>query len=1024
MVQIKLLMLTILCFIGKIAWGQSDEDVAVAEIHDKILATSTLPVPIDIDPLKTASTMPSPDTNLAIRDIDIAADKYTGSANVRIPIYTMDVNNSSLPISLNYTTSGIRADDVTSIVGLGWRLSVGGKITRSIRGKPDNPHRLDNSSPAIGNWDLRLVGIWLQEQWDTQPDQYYFELPNLSGSFVMDTLGQGCPIPYQKVKIEYKDYKFRIIDGQGTCYFFSTRDKTDVTHTKVTMSEAISYDSPWHLDKIEYLNGDKIELYYERDSLGSNITHYQHLYSIQAFFNNSTKQYEMLPNKYYDLTQNTIVSRPHHLSKIVYKDQEIEFVYERECSDITFGKRLTDIIVNHIRGSQKTQVRRFKFSYGRFDHNRLKLTGIREIGPEKLELPICNFEYFEDVAVPTRDSYGIDHWGYFRSNITTLDQTFPSTKIVCDIDPTFPKEGVVWFSAERTSNLQYTRVQSLKKILYPNGGSTELIYELHRGFDKQMNKEIDAGGLRIKQIIKRSSQLDTPMIYKYEYEGGIVYDDQKNYILTQRRIEHKKINEKRLEFHISNTNLSPAIDYYGASVVYAAVKEYLPNGSYIRYDYVPYDKFPDLAPTFSYASFGSCPTNMFNDVKNSITPKTSRSWGRNLLQSKTSYNRDGVMIDSITYQYSMLTENAKTIVGHTLQGSCYDDGEPFNKWYRIGMFVVTSNPIQLAKMTVHKGRYNSGEQTVYTYNPTTDLLCCKTKIDCDGISTVTTYTYPQDFNITDTTTIIGRLKQRNVIIPLEEITFRNGKVIAATGRSYRVNEMNGNALVLDCEKSLKNASPIAVASFTAVNCTSSKIMFNSYYRDDRKYLDYNADGQLLCYQDEDGVNHSFVYRNTTRPIATVLNARHSENAAFNEVYYTDFEDLESGPPMGARSGEIAQIVTGPQTVAINKRLVPGSYTLTFWGKEMNTWTKNTRKINITSNTTYPLFSYGYTGTIDDVAILPPNASLSTCIYIPGWGNIIQTDERGQTIYTQYNGLGLPVTLENNDGIIFKKYGYK
>ena len=1013
-------MLVILCFIGKIAWGQSDEN-----------ATATAPTMTtteDPDPLKIACTMASPNTNFAIRDIDIAADKYTGIANIRIPIYTMEMNNSPMPIELNYTASGIRADDVTSIVGLGWRLSAVGKITRSIRGKPDHPNRLENMRPSIGGGgDGRLVQIWLQEQWDTQPDQYYFELPNLSGSFVLDTLGQACLIPYQNIKIEYKDYKFRVIDDQGTCYFFSTRDKTDIVYTNVSMPEAVSYDSPWYLDKIEYLNGDKVELYYEQDSLGSNTTHYQYLYSVRAFYNNSSKQYEMLGGKYCDLTQNTIVSRLHYLSKIVYKDQQVEFVYERESSDIPFGKKLTDIIVKHIRGSQTTQVRRFKFLYDRFDHNRLKLAGIKELGTEQLEHPICNFEYFEDVTAPTRDSYGIDHWGYFRSNTTKPDQTFPATKIVCDIDPTFPKEGKSWFSAERTSNLQYTRVQSLKKIIYPNGGSTELIYELHRGFDKQMKKEMDAGGLRIKQIIKRSSQTDAPMIYKYEYEGGVVYDDQKNYILTQLRFESKNINAKRLEFNISNTNLSSAIDYYGASVVYATVKEYLPNESYIRYDYVPYDKFPDLAPTFSYVSFGTCPTNMFGEVKNSITPKTSRSWGRNLLQSKTSYNKEGVMIDSITYRYNVYNSNSKPIGGHTLQGSCYDNGEPFDKWYRIGMFAIISTSAQLTKMTIHKGCYGSGGQIIYTYN-TADLLHSTTKIDSDGTSTVTTYTYPQDFNITDTTTIIGKLKQRNVCIPLEEITSRNGKVVAAIGRSFRFNEMNSNALVLDCEKSLKNASPIAIVGFPAVNCTSSKITFNNHYKDDRKYLDYNEDGQLLCYQDDDSVNHSFVYRNTTRPIATVLNARHSENPLLNQVYFDDFETKVGPPYSRTKSGERSITWSPGQTYTIDKKLAPGSYILTFWSDDAGIMGmgmgKVTRKFDITNSSSYPTIIFGLTGYIDDVSILPHNAILTSAVYVPGWGNTSESDERGQTSYTEYNGLGLPVTIKDNTKTIVKKFEYQ
>lgn len=81
-------------------------------------------------PVHTTRTTTNPDVNFGIRNINTATDKYTGIANIKIPIYNMELNNGTLPIFLSYCASGIRADDLTTVVGLGWRLSVGGKISK------------------------------------------------------------------------------------------------------------------------------------------------------------------------------------------------------------------------------------------------------------------------------------------------------------------------------------------------------------------------------------------------------------------------------------------------------------------------------------------------------------------------------------------------------------------------------------------------------------------------------------------------------------------------------------------------------------------------------------------------------------------------------------------------------------------------------------------------------------------------------------------------------------------------------
>ena len=75
----------------------------------------------------------SPESQGLLRSLNIKVNKGTGTAGVSIPLYTIAAaENVNIPIVLSYTCSGIKVQDLASWVGLGWNLSVGGKITRVI----------------------------------------------------------------------------------------------------------------------------------------------------------------------------------------------------------------------------------------------------------------------------------------------------------------------------------------------------------------------------------------------------------------------------------------------------------------------------------------------------------------------------------------------------------------------------------------------------------------------------------------------------------------------------------------------------------------------------------------------------------------------------------------------------------------------------------------------------------------------------------------------------------------------------
>ena len=95
---------------------------------------------------------PSPEAAAFSRYGNYQVNLFTGVPEISIPIYEIKVGELSIPISINYHSSGIKVTDVASRAGLGWDLQAGGSITRKIMGKPDElPGNYLNATVANDN---------------------------------------------------------------------------------------------------------------------------------------------------------------------------------------------------------------------------------------------------------------------------------------------------------------------------------------------------------------------------------------------------------------------------------------------------------------------------------------------------------------------------------------------------------------------------------------------------------------------------------------------------------------------------------------------------------------------------------------------------------------------------------------------------------------------------------------------------------------------------------------------------------
>ena len=73
---------------------------------------------------------PTPEAAALIRFVEYPVSYYTGVPEISVPLYTVKSREISFPVSLNYHASGIKVEDVSGFVGLGWSLNAGGVVSR------------------------------------------------------------------------------------------------------------------------------------------------------------------------------------------------------------------------------------------------------------------------------------------------------------------------------------------------------------------------------------------------------------------------------------------------------------------------------------------------------------------------------------------------------------------------------------------------------------------------------------------------------------------------------------------------------------------------------------------------------------------------------------------------------------------------------------------------------------------------------------------------------------------------------
>ena len=434
-------------------------------------AQSSNPLP-NLEPV---SILPVSPNNAALGNyVQLPISSYTGIPDINIPLWQASLGDINLPLVLSYHSGGIKVDEISSWVGLGWSLNAGGSISRSVRGLIDSDtfsyleiNKYANNLMTLNERVEYLESI-LRGDVDSEPDMYYLNVNGISCQFYLSSNGNYVTLPLDiNLKIERPSKsRWIVTDNKGIKYTFTDGEHTEVEYNLGGSSQSIS---AWNVTHIEDTKGNIMYFAYNNESY----QYYNKAVEKVRVYDNSASTCGGL--EFIGLFGYNNISAL-SLSSIKYNGTEILFNSKiTERSDLTGGFALdyiqirynneiikkyrffTSYFNNNTNGTTSNRY----YLYSEMDKYRLKLDSLREESISE-SLPPYKFQYIEG-SLPYRLSNSQDDWGYYNGidnyDFVTYVQNSTEKGANKKIDPLF------------------SRISTLNKIVFPTGGYRVYEYE-------------------------------------------------------------------------------------------------------------------------------------------------------------------------------------------------------------------------------------------------------------------------------------------------------------------------------------------------------------------------------------------------------------------------------------------------------------------------------------------------------------------------------------------------------------------
>jgi len=414
---------------------------------------------------------PSPNAYELGKYGQIPVGLYTGSVNYELPLYTYKTTHLNVPISLQYSSNGIRVDQVESNVGMGWNLNVGGVVTKISRNRPDDGNmclypdeELNNVQDPEAIAFFNSVGNW---NGDAEPDLFMFNFPGHSGKFVYDKDNNIILIPLQDLKIEENVYNgFCITCSDGVKYYFEESEEVMSRMSFITPPPPPTTTiNSWYLTRIVHPFGDTVEFEYALDGYYYYTSVCETYTVLDPPGQNACGSFELNdPGKNGPFKNKSTVAGK-RLTKIYSSNSEygeVDFLSNHASPDVPGFNLITNITVID---PDSIEIERFDFNYTTYH------PGLRVFLNEVMFKDVSKYyrmEYIHPDSLPIRLSYAQDHWGYYNGAVNNINfyPEISDNLFFSDIN-----------GANKEPNGIYSRIGLLQKITYPTKGYSEIFYE-------------------------------------------------------------------------------------------------------------------------------------------------------------------------------------------------------------------------------------------------------------------------------------------------------------------------------------------------------------------------------------------------------------------------------------------------------------------------------------------------------------------------------------------------------------------
>lgn len=1002
---------------------------------------------------------------------DYQVSHFSGLPEISIPLFEVKSGSISIPITLSYHASGVKPTDVASWVGLGWALSTGGQVSRSIRGKADEDSFRQNAlrlgtlpvCGPTGTGAYNYLNDIVTGIKDTDPDIFDYSFPGGSGKFLLPYGESPYLIPAAPVSINpFVLDKFEITDQNGVLYRYGVGANTMESTYSQNGGGSVSGATAWHLTEIIAPNSDDQVSYVYQD-VGTVVTNdlcYSQSIVDQCFSTALAGTNPPCPGPFPPQQINVSSNGSQRgVKTIFFENGKVEFnLAPANRLDATSLKALKTIQVFALINGQYvlTKTVEFRFSYftdASTANSKLKLDGVfvYDGSGSPFAEQKYKFTYFTNSFSWNPASNVLlkrDLWGYYNGASNT-DLILPTTIDYQETVSSPPSTYSFGGAFDRNVNTQYVKEGVLSRIDFPTGGYTEFDYESHKYLENSVQKL--AGGLRVTQIKSYAGGSALPVVKTYKYgnaESGI---GTANFNMNQ-----FKYNTTQMYFTDCDPNSTPVIQRYRTRTYYSnsalALNPF--DSSPVFYNYVTeYTGDPTgniLGKTvYEYDGGIAVPDGVDLIVPSSGKYyRPSYGWKRGKLTKKTVYGKTGTLISKSRIGYTVYKAvNGKQIgigahqfitgnlvCSSSAGGMCLNEAGAtvnMNTFFSTAFTQDTGVLLESSSIDSLFDTSNAARvfvtKTTKTYENTYTLpKLTTTELSGNSQQSITSYSYP--FELTANASSTGAaegvylLNQKHILsAPIETYSWMqksdgtNQRIVSAQRTTYKKNAANNLQVVPDQVFLFESSLAVAKASYpdVAVNGTNNGLTTNAYLKPRINLSTYDADGNLLALTKVGDISTGYLYGyDNTLPTIQVNNADNTE------VLIQNFEDATGASVFVDANAAHSGLKYWNGNYAVTFSLPNArAYVIDYWYRDTNNkWQYNAKAY--TGSTTLTDGS-----AFDDVRIYPKDAQVSSFTYHPLYGKTSESDTNGRTTYYEYDAFGRLKLIRDSDKNVVKAYDY-